>query len=177
VRALVIIAAALVIGAGVWLIGRHLSASSSTLADPIPWPVWFFGALIVAMFLVILLHCIHEGRVTRRTVADALRGRDPLTDDEFGSCFYESGIAQVAVRLRRLLAENLECDLSGLIPSDDFARWLELFPGIDSAGDSFFEELAIEFQLTRDCPWPERFGSFDALVRFVVEHALAPKTH
>jgi hypothetical protein len=64
-----------------------------------------------------------------------------------------------------------------MIPSDDCERWLYLFPGPDSAADSFFEEMAIEFQLIRDCPWPERFGSFDALVRFLAEHARLPQLH
>jgi hypothetical protein len=64
-----------------------------------------------------------------------------------------------------------------MIPPDDFEKWLCLSSGPDSAADSFFEELAIEFQLTRDCPWPERFGTFDALVRFLVEHAHLRKTH
>jgi hypothetical protein len=75
------------------------------------------------------------------------------------------------------LADNLGCELSGMIPTDDFETWLYLFPGPDSAADSFFEGLAIEYQLTRDCPWPERFGSFDALVKFVAEHAPASKAH
>ena len=59
-----------------------------------------------------------------------------------------------------------------MIPTDDFEDWLRLSSGPDSAADSFFEELATEYQLRRDCPWPERFGSFDALVRFVADHAV-----
>ena len=129
------------------------------------------------MLLVVLLHSIHEEHVINRTVAESLRGRPPLTDEEFGRCHYANDVAPLAAKLRRLLADNLGCDLSGMIPSDDFEKCLYLFPGPDSAADSFFEELAIEFQLTRDCPWPERFGSFDALVNFVAQHAPEPKTH
>ena len=68
-----------------------------------------------------------------------------------------------------------ECDLAGMTPADNFEQWLNLFPGPDSAADAFFEAVAIEFQLRRDCPWPERFGSFDALVSFVTQHAPAAK--
>ena len=60
------------------------------------------------------------------TVADALHGRDHLTDEAFGRRYFAS-------------------------------------------------DLAIEFQLSPDCPWPDRFGSLDALVRFVAEHAHALK--
>jgi hypothetical protein len=55
-----------------------------------------------------------------------------------------------------------------LIPTDDFEPWFELSSGPDSAAGNFFEEVAIEFGLTR---WPDRLGSFDALVRFVAEQA------
>jgi len=176
VRAVVMIVSIVLIGVGVRLSWRYLFSNSSISAFPIGWPTVIGGALFVVMLLAILLHSMHEERVTGRTVADALHGRDPLTDEELGRRFYEPDLAPIASRLRRLLAEHLDCDLSGMIASDDFEKWLSLFSGPDSAADSFFEELAIEFQLTRECPWPERFESFDALVRFVAEHERAPKT-
>lgn len=131
------------------------------------WGLAAFGVVVAA----VILHDIHETRRIRRAVAEALRSREPLTDEEFGRHFYEPSVAPVASRLRRLLGEHLDCDLTGLIPADDFMRWLDLSSGPDSAADGFFEELATEFQLTRDCPWPDRFVSFDALVRFVAEQA------
>ena len=169
--ALITIAAIVVIGAGVWLLGLHHSSHPSTPADLMRWLAYGGCAAVVIVVLVIVLQGIHEIRTTRRVVAESLQGRPPVTDEEFGRQFYTPDTALVAVRLRRLLAENLDCDLSGLIPSDDFARWLELFPGIDSAADCFFEEMAIEFQLSRKAPWPDRFESFDALVKFVVQHS------
>lgn len=170
-RTLVTIAAIAVIGAGVWLIRRYLSENPSAPAFPIGWHTLVYGGPFVVMILVILRHSMHKERVTRRTIADALRGRDPLTDEEFGRRYFANDLAPIASQLRHMLAENLGCNLPGMIPSDDFEKWLDLFPGLDSAADTFFEELAIEFQLTRDCPWPERFGSFEELVRFVGEHA------
>jgi len=156
---LVALLAVAVSGAVAWLLIRT--------PDLGRWPaLWCFGALGIVVGALIL-HDIYETRRIRRAVGDALRGRPPLTDEEFGSRFYEPEVAQVASRLRCLLAENLECDLAGMIPADDFENWLALSSGPDSAADTCFEELAIEFQLTRDCPWPDRFGSLDALVRFV----------
>jgi hypothetical protein len=125
---------------------------------------------------VVILHEIHESRRIHQVVAEALQGRTPLTDEEFGSRFYDPAIAPVASRLRRLLAEHLACDLAGMIPTDDFENWLALSSGPDSAADGFFEELAIEFQLHRDCPWPKRFDSFEALVKFVSENTHVSKT-
>jgi len=110
----------------------------------------------------------------RRVVGEALRDRPPLTDEAFDVRFFDPAIAPIAARLRRLLADNLECDLAGLMPADDFERWLGLSSGPDSAADMFFEELAIECRLTRDLPCPDRFGSFGALVQFVARYGQLP---
>jgi len=162
--AAVVIAAILVIAAVAWFC-------------PTRWLVWAYGGLFLVMMLVILLHSIHEEHVISRSVADALHGRDSLTDEEFGRRYYADDLAPLAAQLRGMLADNLGCALSGMMPSDDFEKWLCFSSGPDSVADSFFEELAIEFQLSRDCPWPERFGTFDALVRFLAEHAPLSKTH
>jgi hypothetical protein len=153
------------IGAVVWLLTRS--------PDVKGWRVLGgFGALAIVV-AALILHGIYETRRIRRVVAMALRDRPPLTDEEFGSRFFEPAVAPIASRLRRLLAEHLECDLAGMIPADDFEDWLRLSTGPDSAADGFFEALAIEFRLSRDCPWPKRFGSFETLVQFVSENTPA----
>jgi hypothetical protein len=110
--ALVALLAVVVIGAVAWRLLRTPGLWG--------WPAfWGFGALGIVVGVVIL-HDIYESRRIRRVVAEALRGRSPLTEEEFGSRFYDPAIAPVASRLRRLLAEHLECDLAGMIPTDDF---------------------------------------------------------
>jgi len=172
----VIIIAAIVVFVGLCLLGLFLHFLSYPPADTMRWLAFCGIGAAVLVVLAVILQGIHETRVTRRVVAQALAGRSPMTDEEFGSRFYEPAIAPVAAQLRRLLADNLECDLAGMTPADHFEEWLNLFPGPDSAADSFFAAVAIEFQLPRNCPWPESFGSFDSLVRFVAEYAYA-KVH
>jgi hypothetical protein len=172
----VVIVAAIVVFAGLCLLGVFLRAISFPPAETMHWVAYCGIGAVGLVVLVVILQGMHETRATRRFVAEALRDRPRLTDEEFGQRFYEPDLASLAARLRCLLAENLECDLGGMTPADDFEAWLSLFPGPDSAADSFFEQLATEFQLRRDCPWPERFGSFDALVKFVSENASASKT-
>ncbi len=151
-----------ILGVAVWLLART--------PDVWSWPaLWGFGALGIVVALVIL-HGHYETRRIRRMVAEALRGRPPLTGEEFGDRFFEPTIAPLASRLRQLLTENLECDLAGMLPTDDFESWLALSSGPDSAADCFFEELAIEFKVPVSAPWPERFGSFEALVQWVSSH-------
>lgn len=171
----VILIAAIVVFAGLCVLGLLLQLLSYPPADTMRWLSFCGIGAVVAVVLVVILHGVHETRVTRRIVAQALEGRSPMTDEEFGSRFYEPAIAPIAARLRRLLAENLECNLAGMTPEDQFEEWLKLFPGPDSAADAFFEAVAMEFQLKRSCPWPEHFGSFDSLVRFVAKHAYATK--
>lgn len=140
------------------------------------WPALLGGGFVIVMGLIILQAVFEERRI-RRVVGEALSGRPPLTHEEFGVRFFDPAIAPIAARLRRMLAEGMDCDLAGMVPTDDFEQWLDLSSGPDSAADMFFEQLAIEFELRRDCPWPDRFGSFDALVRFVDEHAPTNNEH
>ncbi|MCW5555915.1 MAG: hypothetical protein KIS67_27625 [Verrucomicrobiae bacterium] len=156
------LSAVAIIGLAVWLVARTPGVWG--------WPaLWGFGGLGTVAALVIL-HGILESRRIRRVVGEALRGRPPLTDEEFGDRFFDPAIAPLATRLRQLLVEHLECDLAGLLPTDDFESWLALSSGPDSAADCFFEELAIEFKLPVSAPWPERFGSFKSLVQWVSSH-------
>jgi hypothetical protein len=98
VMAAVVIAVVLVIAAAAWFC-------------PTRWLVWAFGGLFVVMMLVILLHSVHEEHVISRAVADALHGRDPLMDEEFGRRYYANDLAPLAAQVRRMLADNLGCDL------------------------------------------------------------------
>lgn len=41
-----------------------------------------------------------------RTVADALHGRDHLTDEAFGRRYYANHLARLAAQLRRILADR-----------------------------------------------------------------------
>lgn len=172
----VVIIAAVVVFAGLCLLGLFLHSVLHPPADTMRWLAYGGIGAAVAVVILVILQGMHESRATRRFIAEALRDRPRLTNEEFGGKYYGPDLAPLATRLRCLLAENLECDLGGMTPADDFEAWLYLFPGPDSAADTFFEELAMEFQLKRDCPWPERFGSFDALVKFVNEQASVSKT-
>ena len=119
----VILIAAIVVLAGLCVLGLLLQLLSYPPADTMRWVSFCGIGAVVAVVLVVILHGVHETRVTRRVVARSLQGRSPMTDEEFGSRFYEPAIAPVAARLRRLLAESLECNLAGLIPEDDFDEW------------------------------------------------------
>ncbi len=171
--ALVTLTAIAVVGTGVWLLGRHFGPPDPTPNEVMRWLAFGTCGAVGLFVLVTVLQGRHETRTLRRVVAEDLRDRPPLTDEEFGKQFFEPSKAALAARLRRLLADGLDCDLAGMLPADDFEKWLYLFPGPDSAADIFFEELAIEHQIKRGLPWPARFGSFEALVRFVAEHAAA----
>lgn len=77
--------------------------------------------------------------------------------------------------MRRFATSRKKLSADRYRPADDFEQWLQPSSGPDSTADGFLEELAIEFQLTRDCPWPERFEAFDTLARFVAEHGHATR--
>jgi RNA polymerase sigma factor (TIGR02999 family) len=119
-----IIIAAIVVFAGLCLLGLFLHLSHPP-ADTMRWLTYCGIGAAVIVVLVVILQDVHETRATRRVVAEALEGRARMTGEEFGSRFYEPAIAPVATQLRRLLAENLDCDLAGMTPADNFEEWLD----------------------------------------------------
>ena len=170
---LVTFTAVAVVGTGAWLLARHFGPRDPTPDNIMRWLAYGTCGAVGLFVLITVLQGRHETRALRRVVAEDLRDCLPITDEEFGNQFFEPSRAALAARLCRLLADGLDCDLAGMMPADDFEKWLYLFPGPDSAADIFFEELAIEHQLKRGLPWPARFGSFNALIKFVAEHRAA----
>ena len=70
---------------------------------------------IAAVVLVVIAHGMHETRATRRFVAEALRNRPCLTDEEFGKRFYEPALAPLAARLRANLKEITGDDVAFMV--------------------------------------------------------------
>ena len=76
-RGLVMIVTIVLVGAGMRLSWPYFFSNPSTSAFPIGWHTVIGGALFVVMLLAILLHSMHEERVTGRTVADAVLAATP----------------------------------------------------------------------------------------------------
>ena len=104
--------------------------------------------------------------------AARFRDRQQFSDKEFGETFFPGGrLGDIAVRVRRVLAKNLETDLGGIRPDDRLDD--ELNAGI-STNVELFWQIEKEFQI--DCQVGDldvfeetasRLRTFTDLVRFV----------
>ncbi len=97
----------------------------------------------------------------------ALRDRAQLSDDEFYVAFYsQSGIPkEVPGRMRAMLQRFLGLPLAGLHPTDNIGT---AFADLDFAEVLYRTEKEFDMKIPR-ADWTQFDGTFDSLVRYVVE--------
>lgn len=122
--------------------------------------------------------------VVAMTIRDALRKNDierqlghrrEYDDDAFAARYYprEAAIADIAVRVRHILAANLELDLAGVRPEDrldaDLGAQVEANPDLFSDLETEFDIVTNVEDLDTHMANVARLGRFRDLVDFVVE--------
>src|SRR5262245_13649492 len=78
-----------------------------------------FFVVFVAV-TILIFYVIASERLKKRRVVNRLKQRLQYSDEEFGRRFYlnDPARAEVAGRVRKVLAANLEMPLAGLTPTD-----------------------------------------------------------
>lgn len=108
------------------------------------------GLELVALILgfgAIAIHIItsmFRDWLRKRQIARTLAGRNQNDDDEFRKLFLKPTLADIAVRARRILADNLKMSLRGLVPSD---RLKEDLNAELAMNPHLFWELEKEFEI------------------------------
>jgi len=102
--------------------------------------LYYLGMIIGGFTLLIVLGiplALWEGRAKRKKMELAFAGREPLSEDSFYERYIQSrGVpANVVVKIRRILEDELNADLSRLSAEDDFSRNLSFFWEYDSLAD------------------------------------------
>ena len=95
-------------------------------------------AIILALLIVAGYPMLLRDRKARKEKIDAaFFGREPLDEQTFYERYFRArGVpADVAVRIRRILEDELDADLSRLSAGDDFTRNLSFFWEYDSLTD------------------------------------------
>ena len=91
-----------------------------------------------------------EKRRVFREFEKTFRGRESLSDDDFYTAFYQdSGISrEIVTGVRQVLADELQVDVSRMIPGDDFSRNLRFLLDSDSMVDvALVEALEKRFRI------------------------------
>ncbi len=92
----------------------------------------FLGAILLVGAIAYFDRQRRIGKLRR-----AFAGRRPLSDDEFFQTYFGgSGMAkEIPIRVRRILEENLDADMSRLAKEDDFTKNLKFLFAFDSLAD------------------------------------------
>jgi acyl carrier protein len=107
--------------------------------------------LIAVIAVAAVLMGRWESRAKRRKLEEAFRGRRPLDERTFYETYFQSrGVPPAVVsRVRKILEEELEADLSRLSSKDDFQKNLSFFWQCDSMADvEVVVRLEEEFGIT-----------------------------
>jgi acyl carrier protein len=141
----------------------------ANLVRPIPWWVciFFFLGAGACRFYALKLSDEAEKQRALMHMAD----RPALNDPEFGKTFFPADRAEIAIKLREILAHHLPIDLSQIQPNDRFVEDLRM-DALDSMSTVEYI-IGIEKELAIKIPdsAAEKMQTFKDVVDYVAEAA------
>lgn len=106
----------------------------------IPLSVLCFAASVA---VVILFEHGQRSRVERQ-----MSSRLPLSDEEFGATYFPASWTKAASRIRRIVGEELDIDISRALPSDRFVQDLRIDDLDSLAAVTIVTKIEKEFGIT-----------------------------
>lgn len=135
--------------------------------------LYYLGMVIGGFALLVMLGIplsLWEGRAKRKKMEVAFSGREPLSEDSFYERYFQPrGVpADVVIKIRRILEDELNADLSRLSAEDDFSRNLSFFWEYDSLSDvEIIMRLEEEFGIQITDAEAEKSGTVEGIVSLV----------
>lgn len=128
-------------------------------------------AAFFVLFLVLRFYYRRDREITERKIENVFGGRENLDDEEFYNKYFKAkGVPFfITQKIRKILSEEFEVDLSRLSAEDDFSKNLSFFWEWDSAYDvEIVETIEEEFEikLTHE-ELQEQFRTVDGIVDLV----------
>ena len=146
----------------------------TNLGWPFPWyfSVIFFGAAIVCGFYA---HKLAD-EAARQRVLSHMAGRPVLSEKEFGEKYFPSDRAEIAARLRIILARHVDVGLSQMQPADRFIEDLRMDDFDSMSTVEYVIEIEKEFGIKIPDSAAEKMITFQSVVDCVAE-AVKSKTN
>jgi len=161
------IAQILLVLLGIALVILPSRISPSFLAWPLLWwasSISFLAALICAFFAVKL-----SDVAAKQHVLDHMAGRPALNENEFGFQNFPPDRAEIAAKLRKILAHHIDIDLSRMNPADRFIQDLRM-DDLDSMSTvEYIIEIEKEFGIEIPNSAAEKVTTFQNVVDYVAE--------
>ena len=123
--------------------------------------------LSVLCFAVSVAVVILFERGQRSRVARQMFSRTPLSDEVFGATFFPARWTEAASRIRRIVGEQLEIDMSRTLPSDRFVDDLRMDDLDSLASITVVMEIEEEFGIKITDDEVERIITIEQLVNCV----------
>jgi acyl carrier protein len=129
-----------------------------------------YAVVVVIVLIAISLLIKKEDKRREVEIDKVFEGRIKLTPDEFYEEYYnDKGIPKyIILDILKLLEDELEADLSRLIPDDDFSKNLRYLFEFDSMADvEIIESIESKFSITISDTEAENIKTINDLVLFV----------
>jgi len=128
---------------------------------------WYWA---VAIFIPAFI-CFNHVAVKHQAqlFEEHFQGRPVLNEKEFGQHYFSSDRAEIAAKLRKILANHIEIDLSRVSPTDRFIEDLRM-DDLDSMSTvEFVIEIENEFGIKIPNSAAEKMHTFQSVVDYVAE--------
>jgi acyl carrier protein len=134
-----------------------------------PWHWWVSAALFLAGLVCGFFAVKLGDKAIKQHVLDRMIERRPLNEQKFGSHYFSSDRAEIAAKLRKILANHIDVDLSRMAPTDRFIQDLRM-DDLDSMSTvEYVIEIEKEFGIKIPDSAAEKMITFQSIVDYVAE--------
>ncbi len=129
-----------------------------------------YAVVIITLFLIIMVFVKNDDKKRVAEIDKIFKGREVLLPDEFYEKYYndKSIPKYIVLESLKLLADELDADLSRLVPEDDFSKNLRYLFEFDSMADvAIIEAMESIFSIKISDNEAENIKTINDLVLFV----------
>lgn len=128
---------------------------------------WYWAVAIFTPALLCFSHI--QTKHKKQLFEEHFRGRPTLDEGEFGRHYFSPEKAEIAGRLREILADYVGIDLSRMNPSDRFIEDLRMEDFDSMATVEFIIAIEKEFEIEIPNSVVEKMTTFQSVVDYVTE--------
>ncbi len=141
----------------------------ANLGWPFPWyfSVIFFVAAIICGFYAIKL----SDEAARQRVLSHMADRPALNEKEFGARYFSPDRAEIAAKLRTILARHVDVEISQMQPADRFIEDLRMDDFDSMSTVEYVIEVEKEFEIEIPDSAAAKMTTFQSLVDYIAETA------
>jgi len=153
------------------LVGGALFLLSGVIPVNLGWSIpWYFSLIFLLGAGVCGFYALWlSDEAEKRRALAHMAERSALGEVEFGERYFPTGRAEIAAKLRSILARHIPVDLSRMHPGDRFVDDLRMDALDSMAIVEFVIEVEKEFEITIPDAAAEKMLTFQSVVDYIAE--------